>query len=277
MNKAKITWKTDKNILRFCLNIEMPKQEPKRTRSELDLSSASEIEMAGLTPSDREMLDRMHAQLQKLDKLDLLHDMISDIADLKKSVEFTNALIEDLKKENSSLKKTVNSLQAEVKHLTKSNKEMKNDILEIQCRSMQNNIVIMGFEEQETEDNSATENLVKTFMKENLKMTEAQVTEAVIDKTHRLGQEKDKEKPRPVVVRFLHAKSKDEVLGRGWNLKGTDFSMFQQYPREIVDRRRVLIPIMKEYKKKKQKARVVRDKLYINNQLFRDKNITTWL
>lgn len=58
-----------------------PKPDPKRARSEL--SSSSETEMAGLTLSDRAMLDEMHVQLKKLEKLDLLHEMLKDIADLK--------------------------------------------------------------------------------------------------------------------------------------------------------------------------------------------------
>lgn len=108
------------------------KQDPKRTRSELS-SSASEPEMNDLTLSDRAMLDEMHAQLKKLEKFDLLHEILNDIADLKKSVDFTNVLIEDLKKENSSLKTTVITLQTEVEKLSRENKQMKTEMLEMQC------------------------------------------------------------------------------------------------------------------------------------------------
>lgn len=251
------------------------KQDPKRARSEL--SSASESEMAELTLADRAMLNEMHAQLKKLEKLDLLHEMLKDIADLKKSVDFTNELIEDLKKENSSLKTTVNTLQTEVEKLSKENKQMKTEMLEIQCRNMRNNVVIMGLKEEETEDYSATENIVKDFMRKDLKMTESQAAEATIERAHRLGRVKDPQKPRAVVVRFLNSKSKDEVMGRGFKLKDTQYSMFQQFPREIVERRRILIPIMKERKAQKMKVRLTMDKLYINDQLFRDQTITTWL
>lgn len=253
------------------------KQDPKRTRSELDLSSASEPEMAGLTSSDRTMLDGIQTQLQKLD---LLQEMMKDIADLKKSVDFNNELIEELRRENSSLKTTVKSLQTEMETLSKDNKQMRNTILEMQCRSMQNNIVIMGLKEGEGEDYATTKNVVQAFMKDELKMTEAQIAEASIEKTHRLGQvqeDPDPEKPRAVVIRFSHTDSKDAVLARGFKLKNTNYSMFQQYPREVVDRRRVLVPIMKKYKAEKAKTRLVMDKLYVNNQLFRDKKITTWL
>lgn len=138
---------------------------------------------------------------------------------------------------------------------------------------MRNNVVIMGLKEEETEDYSATENIVKDFMKKDLKMTEDQVTEASIERAHRLGRVKDSHKPRAIVVRFLNSKSKDEIMGRGFKLKDTQYLMFQQFPREIVERRRILIPIMKESKAQKMKVRLTMDKLYINDQHFRDQRL----
>ncbi|KAJ8367172.1 hypothetical protein AAFF_G00324510 [Aldrovandia affinis] len=43
-----------------------------------------------------------------------------------------------------------------------------------------------------------------------------------------------------------------------------------------MDRRRVLYPILKEQRALGQKVRLVMDKLYINNELFRDPKITKW-
>ena len=83
-------------------------------------------------------------KLEQLKKLDLLHDMSRDITDLKTSVDFTNKLIEELKEENATLKLTVNALQTDVERLSIKNKRMKADMLDLQCRSMRNNVVIMG-------------------------------------------------------------------------------------------------------------------------------------
>lgn len=51
-----------------------------------------------LTTTDRAMLEDMHEQIKQLKKLDLLHDMIKDITELKSAVDFTNNLIENLNK-----------------------------------------------------------------------------------------------------------------------------------------------------------------------------------
>lgn len=252
------------------------KPDPKRGRSEL--SSGSESEMAGgLTPGDRAMLEAMHEQIKQLKKLDLLHEMIQDIGDLKTSVDFTNKLIEDLKKENAALRSTVDSLQTETTRLTSENKQLKAEMLDLQCRSMRNNVVIWGIKEEEKEDYIVTENLVKEFMKNGLQMSEEQVGKAEIERAHRLGRIKEEGKSRAIVVNFQNYIAKRNVMGRGMKLKGSHYSMFDQFPREIVERRRVLYPIMKEHKEKKIKVRLNMDKLYINDQLYRDSKITTWL
>lgn len=251
------------------------KKQKKRSKSEL--SSTGESEAGGLTSADRAMLEAMHDQINQLKKLDLLQDMIRDIADLKTSVDFTNKLIEELKQENSFLKTTVDSLQTEMTRISNENKQMKAEMLEIQCRSMRNNIVIMGMKEEKKEDYKATENTVKEFMKADLKMSEQQVANISIERAHRLGRIQDPRKPRPVVVKFSNFNAKVEVIGQGYKLKGSDYSMFEQFPREIVARRRLLYPIMKEFKEKKIKVRLSVDKLYINDELYRDSKVTTWL
>lgn len=232
---------------------------------------------SGLTAGDRAMLEAMHEQIKQLKKLDLLQEMIHDIGELKTTVDFTNKLIEDLKKENVALRSTVDSLQTETAWLTNENKQLKADLLDLQCRSMRNNIVIWGIKEEEKEDYIATENLVKEFMKNDLQMPEEQIGKAVIERAHRLGRTKEQGKSRAIVVNFQNYKAKANVMGQGKKLKGSHFSMFDQFPREIVERRRVLYPIMKEHKEKKVKVRLNMDKLYINNQLYYDSKITTWL
>ncbi|XP_065325883.1 NLR family CARD domain-containing protein 3-like [Pelmatolapia mariae] len=47
-------------------------------------------------------------------------------------------------------------------------------------------------------------------------------------------------RPRPIVAKFGHFKQKEQVKSRGRELKGTDFSVNDQFPREILERRRVL-------------------------------------
>lgn len=161
--------------------------------------------------------------------------------------------------------------------LSNENKQMKAEILDLKFRSMRNNIVIMGIKEEDIENYNVTENLVKQFMKKELKMSEEQAAEATIERAHRLGRKKDPKKPRPVVVSFLNFKTKMDVLEHGRELKGTQFSKYEQFPRKIMERRRILYSLMKTNRAQNIKVHLIVDKLYINNQLYRDSKVTPWL
>lgn len=76
-------------------------------------------------------------------------------------------------------------------------------------------------------------------------MSEKQASEATIERAHRLSRKDHPKKPRPVVVSFLNFKTKMDVLEHGRELKGTQFSMYKQVPRKIMERRCILYPIMK--------------------------------
>jgi len=63
-------------------------------------------------------------------------------------------------------------------------------------------------------------------------------------RVHRLGGKiPNARRPRLVVAKFEHFKQKELVRSRSRKLKGTDYSMNDQFPKEILERRRVLFPI----------------------------------
>lgn len=102
----------------------------------------------------------------KLSILELLH---ADIKDLKASLEYSQSQIETLQIENKELKLTVNTLSAQVHTISSENKNLKETILDIQCRSMRNNLIFTGITEQ-TQENP--ENAIKEFMHSALKLTQ---------------------------------------------------------------------------------------------------------
>ena len=86
---------------------------------------------------------------------------------------------------------------------------------------------------------------------------------------HRFGKkpERPNEPPRPIVARFLFHKDLEAVKKAGINLKGKPFGVNEQFPPEIEANRKRLYPIMREAKKKKSKVVLVRDRLYVNDEL----------
>jgi hypothetical protein len=90
-----------------------------------------------------------------------------------------------------------------------------------------------------------------------------------IDRAHRIGSFV-KGKIRPVVVKFKNTDSKMLVKNalKNINLKQSDYNVSEQFPPEVKERRKQLIPELIKARNQGRKAVLVRDKLFIDNQLF---------
>lgn len=64
---------------------------------------------------------------------------MKDLRDLRQSLEFSQAQIDDLRKENDSLKGTVFVIQKTLENVTQENKQLKETLLDVQTRSMRDN------------------------------------------------------------------------------------------------------------------------------------------
>lgn len=131
---------------------------------------------------------------------------------------------------------------------------MKAETLDFKWQSMRNNIVIMRIKEENIENYPVIKNFVKQFMKKELKMSEEQAAEAIIERAQILSWKKDLGKPRPSVVSILNFKIKMVILEHGRELKGTQFFGVCAIPCEFMERRCILYPIMKNNRAKKQQS-----------------------
>lgn len=88
------------------------------------------------------VLKGIEGRLQKQEKLDSL---MLEVEAFKKGMTHNNALIEQVQEENKRLHVKVESLlNTTIKDL---NEIMKETLLDLQCRSMRNNVVIIGLKE----------------------------------------------------------------------------------------------------------------------------------
>lgn len=228
--------------------------------------------------TDTDDLQTMDIEVSLLDsinqKLGLLPALHAEIKDIGKSLEFAHAQIETLQKSNRELSSTVRTLTNQMSTITAENKQLKETLLDLQTRSMRDNLIFTGLQETAAEN---TENVIKDFMKTQLKILPDTVSNITFHRVHRFGKTSANNKHRPIVAKFEHFQHKLLIQKSGKELKGTHFGINEQYPKEINERRKVLYPIMKEHRRKDIRASLVVDRLYINGQLFRDSKITPWL
>ena len=77
------------------------------------------------------------------------------------------------------------------------------------------------------------------------------------------------------MVKFLRFKQKEALKQAAPSaLKGTSFGVNEQFPKEIAERRRQLLPIMKEHKRNGLRATLAFDKLHTDSATFIVKEIS---
>ena len=133
---------------------------------------------------------------------------------------------------------------------------LKESILDLQCRSMKNNLIFTNLAEQPTEN---VERKLRTFLFEQLGIEH----NIQFGNIHRFGRRQN-DRPRPIVARFIYHKDLRCVLENATWLKNTPFGIQEQFPKIIEDRRKKLYPVLKSAKKQGKNAVLVRDKLFIN-------------
>lgn len=181
----------------------------------------------------------------KLSVLELLRD---DIRELKASLEFSQSQIDSLVQDNNELKGTVKTLSTQVTQLTDENNSIKATLLDLQCRSMRDNLIFSGIPEQNPDD---PEGALKEFMETSLKLPKQTVDQITFHRVHRLTPKVNKaNNPAPIKAKFEHYKHKEIIKSRGKLLKGSNFGMNDQFPKEIQQQRKILIPIMKDFREK---------------------------
>lgn len=206
-------------------------------------------------------------------KLDILIPLHQEVRDITHSLEFAHEHIITLQKVNKELHTSIQSLSDQMQRITAENKLLKETVLDLQTRSMRDNLIFSGLPETNNEN---PETVVKEFMKTQLKIPPETLRNITFHRVHRFGKSTNASH-RPIVAKFEHFQDKLLVKSKGKELKGTKFGLNEQFPKEINERRKVLYPIMKEHRIKNIRTSLVVDKLYINGQLFRDSRVTPWL
>lgn len=184
---------------------------------------------------------------------------------------FDNQVIlnEESKEVLSEHKKQMIKMQEENENLRTKQETQKETILEIQCKLMENNLIFFGIDEinEELKASEFTEGLVRQFLKEEMEIDK----KVVIEKAYRIGKRSRYQmKPRPIVIKLNSIKDKEYIQHKAFSkLKDTQYAVREQFPKEIQDRRKPLYAEMNTAKKSGKKVKLIRDKLFINNEQYR--------
>ena len=252
--------------------------EDKRIRDGSEsLESQSEDEVLLALNMSQSLSEQLNYIMTKVSKLDVITDklstieqkmitledsvrtvstkqktMESDLKELSRSVEFVSGSFDNIKQ-------TCESNSNEIKILEKQ-------ILYQNCYSRRENLKFFGIIEEEGEDPEAK---IRSFLSELLQLQDA--GEIRFQRLHRLGQ-KRKGRDRPIIVRFLIYPDRDKVFKQAlFKLRDTPYKVLEDFPKEVIESRRKLLPMLKKAKAEGKRAGFSRsqpDRLIIDGEFF---------
>lgn len=165
--------------------------------------------------------------------------------------EFLESVTNSFKEVHSEIKELKASYSEEVKALR----------IEMEIMKRQRNIVIFRLITPSNLPKDDYE-LVKRFCADSLGLT---LSETDIDLVRRLGKTEEGRLPPPLLVKFSTIRKKEEALRAAPKLKGKNISVSEDYPKEVQEKRKALIPKLKEARKNNLRAHIKWDKLIIHN------------
>ena len=192
------------------------------------------------------------------------------VGEMEHSLEFLGAQYEAGRKEDADMKTDISDIKSyneeigvNFNRLTTDLNDLRERHLDLQTRSMRENLIFSGIQESsDNEESEETGEILKQFMIKELKLSNP--IEFV--RAHRFGRA-DK-KPRPIVCRFKSFNDRELVRKNANVLKGKTYGISEQFPKEVNDRRKVLWPYFKEAKEQHKKAHFKRDRLFIDGKEF---------
>ena len=134
----------------------------------------------------------------------------------------------------------------EVNSLKTKNDELKDLITDLQSKNMMKNLIVGGITDSADERNEDTENSVRKFLVEKLKIAEERAKNIQFEKVQRISRAGFR--PRGIIGCFSDMRDKDNVKSCRGHLKDTGYYMHDQYHREVVQYRKKLLPLVKKAK-----------------------------
>ena len=232
-----------------------------------------------------EKLDKILGEIKKLEKLDAIETTLKDLTSRLGNVESTiDKMREDARAVDSSIKRMDESLtnlnkEAEELRGTVEDKDKQIEYLHTQhlyleSYSRRENLKFFGIPESEAsasegKDAVGTIDVLRDFLHDVLGFRDPK-RNMEFQREHRFGKSV-LGKRRPILARFLRYQDHETVLRARFELKGTEYVILQDFPQEIMKRRRKQMPKLKEAKKRGQKVSFSKsepDKLFIDGKFI---------
>lgn len=193
----------------------------------------------------------------------------NDLATVNSNFIATNSQVSQVLLENKELKMKLAVLEGKHCKLEDDFCKLKMVVTDIQCRQMNENVLLYNIDDTPVEN---CVNVVTNFFKKQLKIPSTKIQSInnqngliKIDVAHRNGKFITSRK-RSIVVKFVDRTSKLEVFKYVKNLKGTDYSVSDQLPAPVRERRIAQLPLLRSLRADDKKCKLIADKIILEKE-----------
>ena len=183
--------------------------------------------------------------------------LFSKLSQVDSKVERVVPLVERVKKSEAAIRSHQNRL-----------KLLEYKSIDIESRSRRRNLIFRGIREMPDESNDTCMSEVRRFLRVHLGIDR----DMYMERAHRLGKLK-LDVTRPIIVAFRDFQDTDSIMNNTRKLAGTLFSVNRDDPSEIVEARRALYPMYKDYRSQNKYNKVSIQypaKLVVNGEVKHD-------
>ncbi|XP_040068339.3 uncharacterized protein LOC115324279 [Ixodes scapularis] len=174
--------------------------------------------------------------------------LIEEVKGLKSQLQITDRTISDLGRRMTDLEghyQGLSTLRAEVEatvtraaHAARQVSDLEARVDDTENRSRRKNLIFYGVPDPSpTETFAQSEQRIIRLCSELFEVT---LDSKEIERAHRLGRHSI-ERPRTIIVNFSFFKTKEAILSNGRKLKGTNFSMGEDFSRSVRNARKHLL------------------------------------
>ena len=202
-------------------------------------------------------------QIQNLDQR--VKHVEEKVRDFEQSHEFDGSVLADVNKKQTQIDELVKKMSKYENTLQQRETSMEEEIQDLKCRSMRDNLLFYRI--PEWKDENCDEKILK-YIEEKVSIGNA-TKKMKLHRAHMIGTY-NADKIRPIMAKFMYYPDREQVRKSSFRLKDTTFGFAKQFPRDGMDTRRKLVPIMLKARQEGKDAFIRVDKLYINRQLYRD-------
>jgi hypothetical protein len=188
-------------------------------------------------------------------------DSIREVSENNKSLASSNK--KEILKAVMGQRRLEEKVENELKAVNEVSDNVKESLTDLKARSMRDNLIFSGFPEERWED---TEAILQSFLQKKYKLD----YEIPFERVHRMGKWSEfRERPRNIVAKFTYFKDREFIRKNAARmLKGSRVWVNEQFPPEIEEKRKQLYPVLRQAKKDKKRANLIRDTLYIEGEKY---------